>query len=125
MVAAIGDDPRTDADMIDECSIPYFKEPACFEFPQTKQTIFQGVLQQYKDLFRGSPGLTDSTYHFIPTKGTPAKVQSRRIPIHYKLGSRTADPRHVEERNHRGKQESVYGTNSICEEEIGGNSSMR
>lgn len=82
-VALVVDDPST-ADMIDECSIPSFKELSCFEFPETKQPMFQGVLQQYKDLFRGTPGLTDSTYHYIPTTGTPTKVPPRRIPIHYK-----------------------------------------
>ena len=47
-VASVIDDPSTE-EMINKCSILYFKEPPCFEFPQIKQPIFQ-----YKDLL-GEP----------------------------------------------------------------------
>ena len=43
------------------------------------------LLEQYKSLFRTSPGSTTVAEHFIPTTGAPVKVPPRRIPANYRL----------------------------------------
>ena len=45
---------------------------------------YDQVIQEYKELFRTSPGKTTAAHHYIPTIGTPTKVKPRRIPAHFK-----------------------------------------
>ena len=42
------------------------------------------MIQDYKELFQTTPGVTNDAYHFIPTTGNPVKVPPRRIPAHYR-----------------------------------------
>ena len=42
------------------------------------------LLEEYNNLFRCSPGVTDLSHHHIPTTGNPIRILPRRIPAHYK-----------------------------------------
>ena len=69
---------------IDECTVPKFDQLIQIEFPHCENSIFDCVLQEYKELFRTSPGKTTAAHHYIPTSGTPTRVPPRRIPAHFK-----------------------------------------
>ena len=45
---------------------------------------FLPILNEYKSLFRTSPGKTTAAEHFIPTTGNPVKVPPRRIPANFR-----------------------------------------
>ena len=70
---------------IDEFAVPLCVESLCNEYdvPPCAVPILSSLLEQYKCLFRKSPGSTTLAEHFIPTTGTPVKVPPRRIPANY------------------------------------------
>ena len=76
------EDPETDA--ADECTIPRFRGPERYEFPECEQPSLTQVVDEFSDLFRMRPGKTTAEYHYIPTTGFPVKVPPRRIPAHYR-----------------------------------------
>ena len=69
---------------IDDCTVPKFDQPIQFDFPHCTNSTYDQVIQEYKELFRTSPGKTTAAHHYIPTSGTPTKVSPRRIPAHFK-----------------------------------------
>ena len=81
-VAAIMEDPN--ADMIDECSIPQYDDLLKFDVPQCSNAEITVLLQDNKDLFKCTPGVTNLSHHHISTTGSPIRVPPRRIPAHYK-----------------------------------------
>ena len=42
------------------------------------------VVDKFKDLFVTTPGTTSLASHRITTAGTPVRVPSRRIPVHFR-----------------------------------------
>ena len=70
--------------MIDECSVPKYGDLLKFDQPSCNDADINRLLEEYKDLFRSIPGLTNLAHHYIPTAGTPVCVPPRRVPIHYK-----------------------------------------
>ena len=71
-------------DVVDECAVPSYHKPSSIELPECPESRFQCVVEEYRNLFRTTPGVTEATYHFIPTTGNPVKVPPRRIPAHYR-----------------------------------------
>ena len=70
---------------IDECAVPLCVESLCnYDVPPCAVPILSSLLEQYKCLFRKSPGSTTLAEHFIPITGTPVKVPPRRIPANYR-----------------------------------------
>ena len=71
---------------IDECAVPLFVDSVCNEYdvPSCAIPTLSSLIEQYKSLFRTSPGSTTLAEHFIPTTGTPVKVPPRRIPANYR-----------------------------------------
>ena len=69
---------------INECPVPIFDQPIQIEFPHCANPTFDHVLQEYKGLFRTSPGKTTAAHHYIPTNGNPTRVPPRCIPAHFK-----------------------------------------
>ena len=69
---------------VDDCTVPKFDQPIQIEFPHCINTTYDQVMQEYKEVFRASPGKTTAAHHYIPTSGTPTKVPPRRIPAHFK-----------------------------------------
>lgn len=81
--AAVLEDPNVD--MIDECSIPQYDDLLLkFDIPQCSDNEINTLLQDYKDLFRCTPGVTNLSHHHIPITGNPIRIPPRRIPAHYK-----------------------------------------
>ena len=76
---------ETTEESIDDCAVPLFgKNLVEFDMPVCAIPTFLPILNDYKSLFRTSPGRTTVAEHFIPTTGTPVKVPPRRIPANYR-----------------------------------------
>ena len=71
-------------EMTEECAIPKFGSPPKVEFPEIIKTCFVTVVDKFKDLFVTTPGTTSLASHHITTAGTPVRVPSRRIPVHFR-----------------------------------------
>ena len=71
-------------DMIEDSMIPLFVGPVTYELPDFEDQSYKAVVDEYKSLFRTTPGETSGAYHHIPTSGPPAKIPPRRIPAHYR-----------------------------------------
>jgi len=71
-------------DVVDECAVPSYHKPSSIELPECPEFHFECVVEQYRNLFCTTPGVTEATYHFIPTTGNPVKFPPRRIPAHYR-----------------------------------------
>ena len=71
-------------DAVDECNIPKFGDTDSFEYPENTAPGFKAVVEEFKDLFHTSPGVTSEAQHYIPTTGNPVRVPPRRIPAHYR-----------------------------------------
>ena len=69
---------------IDDCTVPKFDRPIQTEFPQCANPTFDCVMQEYRELFRTSPGKTKAAHHYISISGAPKRVPPRRIPAHFK-----------------------------------------
>eukprot|EP00731_Ephydatia_muelleri_P038567 Em0809g3a len=67
--------------MTEECAIPKFGSPPKVEFPEIIKTCFVTVVDKFKDLFVTTTSLAS---HRITTAGTPVRVPSRRIPMHFR-----------------------------------------
>lgn len=80
--AAIVEDNSIDT--VDECSIPVFKKETSYDLPTCANCSLAAVINEYKDIFRSTPGLTNEAQHFIHTTGSPVRVPPRRIPVHYR-----------------------------------------
>ena len=80
-IVASLEDPASDE--ADDCVIPIFNEFADAEFPGFVKACFQGTVQQARDRFVKTPGLTKLACHQIDTVGSPARVPPRRIPAHF------------------------------------------
>ena len=70
------------SDTVEECAVPDFQKPTSFEFPECPSSDLMSVVEEHRELFRTTPGVTDAAHHFIPTAGTPVRVPPRRIPAH-------------------------------------------
>ena len=72
---------------IDDCAVPLFVRSLdnVYDMPPCVVPTLSSLLEQYKSVFRTSPGSTTVAEHFIPTTGTPVKVPPRRIPANYRL----------------------------------------
>ncbi len=81
VIATLGGSSEDD---IDECAIPDFRGPMEYDVPECPQPSFMSTLDEFKDLFKTTPGKTNLATHFIPTTGSPAKVPPRRIPAHFR-----------------------------------------
>ena len=57
-----------------------------YDIPSCVVPTLLTLLEQYKSLFRTSPGCTTVAEHFIPTTGASVKVTPRKIPANYRLG---------------------------------------
>ena len=70
---------------INDCAVPLFVNSIDNEYdiPSCVVPTLLPLLEQYKSLFRTSPGSTTVAEHFIPTTGAPVKVPPRRIPANY------------------------------------------
>ena len=57
---------------IDDCAVPLFLHSLdnVYDMPSCVVPTFSSLLEQYKSLFRTSPGSTTVAEHFIPTTGT-------------------------------------------------------
>ena len=77
LIAAIMD---PDVDVIDECTIPDFGKATNFEPPECTYPEFLTLVEEFKDLFCTTPGVTSEAQHFIPTTGNPVKVPPKRMP---------------------------------------------
>ena len=73
-----------EVDIVDECAIPDYKKSSQFELPKCTNSQLKCMLEGYKELFCTTPGMTDSTHHYIPTAGNPVRVPPRRVPAHYR-----------------------------------------
>ena len=73
--AAIMED--SNADMIEECSIPKYDDLPQFDVPQCSDNEMSKLLEEYNNLFRCSPGVTDLSHHHIPTTGNPIRIPPR------------------------------------------------
>ena len=73
-------------DVIEDCAIPRFGESnaVLYEMPSSALHTLSPLVQEFKDLFRATPGTTTLAQHFIPTSGNPVKIPPRRIPAHYR-----------------------------------------
>ena len=67
-------------DEADKCVIPIFNEFADAGFVKP---CFEETVQQARDQFVKTPGLTKLACHQIDTVGSPARVPPRRIPVHF------------------------------------------
>ena len=74
-------DPTTD--IIDEYTIPKFDRQTIWERPECEVPGLMSVVQEFKDLFRTSPGVTFEAHHYIPTSGSPVRILPRQIRAHY------------------------------------------
>ncbi|KAL5494155.1 hypothetical protein EMCRGX_G015433 [Ephydatia muelleri] len=95
-VASIGETMEdANQEMTEECAIPKFGSPPKVEFPEIIKTCFVTVVDKFKDLFVTTPGTTSLASHHITTAGTPVRVPSRRIPVHFReeLKKKTGDIR--------------------------------
>ena len=54
-----------------------------YELPVSTNRTFASVVDQYKILFRSTPGSTSVAFHNIPTKGSATRVPPRRVPAHF------------------------------------------
>ena len=72
---------------INDCAVPLFIQSLdnVHDVPSCAVPTLSLLLEQYKSLFRMSPGSTTVAEHFIPTSGTPVRVPPRRIPANYRL----------------------------------------
>ena len=52
---------------IDDCTVPKFDQPIQFDFPHCTNSTYDQVIQEYKELFRTSPGKMTAAHHYIPT----------------------------------------------------------
>ena len=73
-----------EVDIVDECAIPNYKNSSEFELPKCTDSQLKCLLEDYKEVFCTTPGVTDCTHHYIPTVGNPIKVPPRRVPAHYR-----------------------------------------
>ncbi|KAL5505959.1 hypothetical protein EMCRGX_G007511 [Ephydatia muelleri] len=71
-------------EMTEECAIPKFGSPPKVEFPEIIKACFVTVVDKFNDLFVTTPGTTSLASHRITTAGTPVRVPSRRIPVHFR-----------------------------------------
>ena len=71
-------------DMVEDSLIPSFGGPVEYDFPTCNSDSYKALLEEYKTLFRTTPGEATGVYHSIPTSGSPAKVPPRRVPAHYR-----------------------------------------
>ena len=58
-------------DMIDECTIPKLDRQAIWERPECEVPGFMSAVQEFKELFSTSPGVTSEAHHYIPASGSP------------------------------------------------------
>ena len=61
-------------DVVDECAIPDYKGSSNFDLPECTNPQLKHILEGYKEVFCITPGITDSTHHYIPTVGNPVRV---------------------------------------------------
>ena len=71
-------------DVIDECTIPDFGKATNFEPPECTYQELLTLVEEFKDRFCTTPGVTSEAQHFIPTTGNPVKVPPRRVPAQYR-----------------------------------------
>ena len=71
-------------DVVDECAISDYKGSSNFDLPECTNPQLKHILEGYKEVFCTTPGMTDSTHHYIPTVGNPVRVPLRRVPAHYR-----------------------------------------
>ena len=53
---------------VDDCTVPKFDQPIQIEFPHCTKPTYDQVMQEYKELFRTSPGKTTAAHHYIPAQ---------------------------------------------------------
>ena len=75
-------DPTTD--IIDECTIPKFDRQTIWDRPECEVPGLMSVVQEFKDPFSTSPGVTSEAHHYIPTSGSPMQIPPWQIPEHYR-----------------------------------------
>jgi len=79
-IAAIGD---VATEPMEECAIPDFGAPEQYELPISTTNCFLPVIDQYRSIFRSTPGVTSAAFLNIPTKGPAICVPPCRVPAHY------------------------------------------
>ena len=52
--------------------------------PKCQDQTFIKILEQYRQLFRTTPGKTSVAEHYTPTEGNPVKIPPRKIPANYR-----------------------------------------
>jgi len=80
-IAAIGD---STTEPTDKCAIPDFGALEQYELLVITNNSFVSVVDQYKRLFRSTPGTTSAASHNIPMKGPAIRVPPQCIPAHYR-----------------------------------------
>jgi len=70
-IAALGP-PGTD--VVDEYAVPSYHEPSSIELPECPESHFECVIEGYRICSVRHQGVTEATYHFIPTTCNPVKV---------------------------------------------------
>ena len=71
-------------DPVEECLVPEFGKPDRLVLPPRADEALTAIMEEYRSLFRTTPGVTYEAYHYIPTTGPPVKIPPRRIPAHYR-----------------------------------------
>ena len=68
----------------DQAAVPSFSGIEGVELPDDCASGLTHVIASNQDLFVTTPGVTNETYHSIPTIAPPVKIPPRRIPAHYR-----------------------------------------
>ena len=82
-IMSIGESPE---DVVNDCAIPRLDKTKVisFELPSCSSVDVTSLMNEFKELFRTTPGTTTVTQHFIPTSGPPVKIPPRRVPANYR-----------------------------------------
>jgi hypothetical protein len=58
---------------------PRIPKTHCVELPKCPESELMAVVNEHRELFRTTPGVTEAAYHYIPTTGSPVRVYHQGI----------------------------------------------
>ena len=64
--------------------VPYFHNSTAYEYPQCPNNGLKEIVDDYRSLFRTTPGATEIACHYIPMTGPLCEYPPRQIPAHYR-----------------------------------------
>ena len=109
-------------DIIDEFAVPTYQKPASVEPPECSKSNPRALIQEYKELFQTTPGVTNDAYDFIPTTGNPVKVHaSSSYTSTLPRRSKKTNSGNAGARHHQGKYVVAYGWLQLfsCQRNLG------